>query len=181
RRTVPSPVTTCHHDERSTHCGFSAMRRSWRVVQSAENPYAPKSTQAPSEANATPFHGRHTPRLAGTRRSVTSMSARYRSGSAIRIAMMCGVTYAAADELSIRTLPTSASSGYVRNPPNTPKTSTFAMAYTHETTANRMTAVTVKRPAIGQRLRNVSTVRPTHQTTTAKTTSIYEIAASERT
>ena len=55
-RTVPSPLTACHHDETSTQCGLWAIWRSCRVAQLVENAYWPRITQNPSqERESTPW------------------------------------------------------------------------------------------------------------------------------
>ena len=102
------------------------------------------------------------------------------TGSATSAVTARRVAYADADELSIRTLPTSASSGYVMNPPNTPKTTTLATAYISENAANARNTVVMTGEAPRLAPPAARTVRAASQITAANSTSTYEMAASDR-
>src|SRR5439155_5352010 len=80
RSTMRTGPSACHQDESRTQCGFSAILRSCRVAQVVENAYCPSNTQTPSDANATPFGGRHDELRDGIARAVISTSVIYVAG-----------------------------------------------------------------------------------------------------
>src|SRR5262249_20691986 len=96
-------------------------------------------------------------------RFVPATSSPYVSGTPMRPLATGTVKCASTDDRTMRTSPTRASSGYVRNPPKTPKITTFATAYKQKNAATDSTAKENTFTASGHASSNATTNRASAQ------------------